>query len=109
MGARVVGISAEAELVLAAVLQQFSGYLADYSRPRLVSLDARHMEYLIVWENGSPYGWPQLISAGGINEELANEASDFNIPASSFMVEPVSVPGVMVEPIDGITLGIYAD
>lgn len=52
--------------------------------------------YTIAWEDGAPYEWPILVTLGGVSEFTGKSFEPATFP-----------PGVYVEPINGIELGIY--
>lgn len=63
--------AAKAAKVLAAVKKQFAGFISPedgFYGPKLV------MDYedfpAIIWEDGAPYDWPQMVKWGGIEEEF---------------------------------------
>lgn len=103
----------QAGQVLAAIREKFSAYWENCeprSRPRV---DHGGAHPVIVWEAGSPYQWPHLFVAGGLDEEMATLAEEFTGRDEAFRLAthgPAIIPdGVRAEPVDGCTLGLYPD
>jgi hypothetical protein len=93
-----------AEQCVAAIRATFKAYLGDGEPGPALVEDFDGRPWTIMWEGG-PYEWVFLLG-GGVDEEMAALAEEFGAT-----VEPTPPtdfpPGVMVEPINHYSVGVY--
>lgn len=116
MAAKTAVTRKQAEGVLAALHRAFPAYVQEFatgedgttdydlivplppdspSLPRLFE-DWDGYAFVIIWESGSPYDWPQLFPHGGIDEEFGGRIDAVELPK-----------GVWTEAVNGCVLAIY--
>lgn len=85
----------QAAATVRAIEAQFKGWVTDDDRPMLFT-DWDEYKFVVIWESGSPYDWPQLVNYGGVEEEFGFKIKAAKLPA-----------GVWVEPVNNCVLAIF--
>lgn len=95
MTARTKVTKRQAEEVLEAVAKQFESWVTDGYGPKLMT-DFDGHDWVIMWEEGSPYQWTYMFPGGGIEEEFG------------FRIPEVQLPdGVWAEALTSYSLAVY--
>lgn len=79
---------------LKAIEVSFASWVQEGYGPKLLE-DWDGIDFAIVWEEGAPYGWTQLLG-GGIEEEYGFTVPEAKIPAT-----------VWTEAVNSCVVGIY--